>query len=58
MWVSTVSNGELSQMFNSKPDTMQADRRPVMRDYTVLALGMSAAIITTLAVIGGSLAGL
>ena len=57
MWVSTVSNGEPSQMFNSKPDTMQADRRPVMRDYTVLALGMSAAIITTLAVIGGSLVG-
>lgn len=36
---------------------MQGDRRPVMRDYTVLALGMSAAIVTTLAVIGGSLAG-
>lgn len=55
--VSTVSNGVVSQMYNSKPDTMQADRRPVMRDYTVLALGMSAAIITTLAVIGGSLVG-
>jgi len=29
-----------------------------MRDYTVLALGMSAAIITTLAVIGGTLGSL
>jgi hypothetical protein len=45
-------------MFNSKTDTAQADRRPVMRDYTVLALGMSAAIITTLAVIGGTLGSL
>lgn len=56
--VSTVSNGELSQMFNSKSDTAPADRRPIMRDYTVLALGMSAAIIATLAVIGGSLVGI
>ena len=45
-------------MFNSKPDTAEADRRPIMRDYTVLALGMSAAIFTTLAVIGGTLGGL
>jgi hypothetical protein len=56
--VSTVSNGEVNRMFNSKTDTAQADRRPVMRDYTVLALGMSAAIITTLAVIGGTLGSL
>jgi hypothetical protein len=33
------------------------DRRPVTRDYAVLALGMSAAIMTTLVVIGGSLTG-
>lgn len=45
-------------MFNSKTDTAQADRRPIMRDYTVLALGMSAAIIATLAVIGGTLSGI
>ena len=29
-----------------------------MRDYTVLAVGMSAAIIATLAVIGGTLGGM
>ena len=45
-------------MFNSKTDTAQADRRPIMRDYTVLAVGMSAAIIATLAVIGGTLGGM
>ncbi|NNJ73610.1 MAG: hypothetical protein HKP56_00445 [Anderseniella sp.] len=45
-------------MFNSKPDTAPADRRPVIWDYTVLALGMSAAIVATLAVIGGTLGGL
>ena len=32
-------------------------RRPVMRDYTMLAVGMLAAIMTTLVVIGGSLTG-
>ena len=53
--VSTVSNGVVSQMYNSKPETMHDHRRPVIRDFTVLALGMAAAIITTLAVIGGSL---
>jgi len=37
----------------------QADvRRPVMRDYTMLAVGMTAAILTTLVVIGGSLTGM
>lgn len=56
--VSTVSNGEVKRMFNSKADTAQAGRRPVMRDYTVLVLGMSAAIIATLAVIGGTLGSL
>jgi len=36
----------------------QADmRRPVIRDYTMLAVGMTSAILTTLVVIGGSLAG-
>ena len=36
----------------------QADlRRPVTRDYAVLAVGMTAAIMTTLVVIGGSLIG-
>lgn len=45
-------------MVNSKTDTAQADRRPIMRDYTVLAVGMSAAIIATLAVIGGTLGGM
>lgn len=33
-------------------------RRPVTRDYAMLALGMSAAIMTTLVVIGGTLAGI
>ncbi|WP_337660025.1 hypothetical protein [Anderseniella sp. Alg231-50] len=42
-------------MFNSKTDSASADRRPIMRDYTILALGMSAAVIATLAVIGGTL---
>ena len=56
--VSKVSNGEVSQMYNTKMDTAQADRRPIMRDYTVLALGMAAAIIATLAVIGGTLGSL
>jgi hypothetical protein len=37
----------------------QADvRRPVMRDYTMLAVGMLAAIMTTLVVIGGTLTGM
>jgi hypothetical protein len=36
----------------------QADaRRPVTRDYAVLAVGMTAAIMTTLVVIGGTLIG-
>jgi len=56
--MSIVSNGEVGSMFNSKMDTAQADRRPIMRDYTVLALGMAAAIVATLAVIGGTLGGL
>ena len=55
--VSKVSNGEVCLMFNSKMNTAQADRRPIMRDYTVLALGMAAAIVVTLAVIGGTLGG-
>jgi len=33
-------------------------RRPVMRDYTMLAVGMLAAIMTTLVVIGGTLTGM
>ncbi len=56
--MSIVSNGEVGSMFNSNLDTAQADRRPIMRDYTVLALGMAAAIIATLAVIGGTLSSL
>ena len=56
--VSKVSNGEFVLMFNSKMDTAQPGRRPIMRDYTVLALGMAAAITATLAVIGGTLGGL
>ncbi len=56
--VSNVSNGEVSQMYNSKIQPAPADRRPIMRDYTVLALGMAAAIIATLAVIGGTLGSL
>ncbi len=56
--VCKMSNGEVSQMYNSKMPPAQADRRPIMRDYTVLALGMAAAIIATLAVIGGTLGSL
>lgn len=56
--MSMVSYGEVRPMFNSKIDTVPADRRPIMRDYTVLAVGMAAAIVATLAVIGGTLAGL
>ena len=56
--MSIVSNGEVGSMFNPKMDTAQADRRPIMRDYTILALGMAAAIVATLAVIGGTLGGL
>jgi hypothetical protein len=44
-------------MFNSKVEMSRVSRRPVMRDYGVLVLGMSAAIATTLVVIGGTLLG-
>ena len=46
-------------MSNSRIEARpQADvRRPVTRDYAVLAVGMTAAIMTTLVVIGGSLIG-
>ena len=56
--VNIVSYGEVRPMFDSKIDTAQADRRPIMRDYTVLAVGMAAAIVATLAVIGGTLGSL
>ena len=45
-------------MFKSKSGAVQAERRPIMRDYAVLVLGMSAAIVATLAVIGGTVIGI
>jgi hypothetical protein len=44
-------------MFKSRTQAARAESRPVVRDYAVLVLGMSAAIAATLAVIGGTIVG-
>lgn len=44
-------------MLKSKTDVVRGEARPFMRDYAMLVIGMSAAIATTLAVIGGTIVG-